>query len=68
MPDGEILPAILELTGWIEWYEYVRQEESKYSSECPDFIKDSPSQFFSWCESEQNKEKSKEKGINPYRR
>ena len=59
MPDQELMIWTAGLTQWIEHYEYVRESSSWYESSCPNEIKDSPEQYYSWLASQKSIEKQK---------
>lgn len=52
LPDNGTLEWIVELTTWINYYEYVSTVCMELGS-CPDHIKDDPNQFNSWKKSKE---------------
>lgn len=66
MPDQELMIWTAGVTQWIEWFSYVREASSWYDSSCPDFIKDSPTQFNTWLNAQ--KQKDQQKMNKPYGR
>lgn len=61
MPDGDIMLWVQQLVYWLDWYDMVAEQCAMFKGECPDHIKDEPSQFNQWIRSQQQAEQS----VNP---